>query len=140
MGSEVVPQQQAQAPARPTDGDNRYKAVQAKLKALAKAMDSATGRLEGLQRRMQTNATRAYELAVDIANAQLDSTHIEMTNVVSVALGGAAVQTQRLHQTAQEVSELADETQRGHARLYEGLDEIRSGRRERTPKPGFFVR
>ncbi|WP_042404704.1 hypothetical protein [Streptacidiphilus carbonis] len=140
MGSEVVPQGQAQAPARPTDADNRYKAVQAKLKALAQSMDQATGRLEGLQRRMQSNATRAYELAVDIANAQLDPRHVEMTNVVSLALGGAAVQTRLLHQTAQEVAAMADETQRGHARLYEALDEIRSSRRERTPKPGFFLR
>ncbi|MCX4650302.1 conjugal transfer protein TraB [Streptomyces microflavus] len=81
---------------------------------------------------------RSEGLAVDIANAELDRKFVEMTNQVSVALGGAAVEVRRLHETAQEVSGLAHDTRRTHARLYEGLDTVRSNRREKTPKPGFF--
>ncbi|MDJ0385241.1 conjugal transfer protein TraB [Streptomyces sp. G-G2] len=123
-----------------TDGDNRYKAVQQKLKTLATAVDLAGNELEVLLLRMRTNAQRSEGLAVDIANAELDRKFIEMTNQVSVALGGAAVEVKKLHETAQEVSGLAHDTRRTHARLYEGLDDIRSSRPERTPKPGFFAR
>ncbi|MGW3269049.1 conjugal transfer protein TraB [Streptomyces sp. NPDC001056] len=125
--------------ASPTDGDTRYKAVQHKLKTLGQAMDLASTELEALLREMRTNAQRAEGLAVDIANAELDRKFIEMTNQVSVALGGAAAEVQKLHETAQEVSGLATDTRRTHARLYEGLDTVRSGRPERTPKPGFFA-
>lgn len=122
-----------------TDGDNRYKAVQHKLKTLGTAMDLASNELEALLGSMRTNAQRSEGLAVDIANAELDRKFIEMTNQVSVALGGAAVEVKKLHETAQEVSGLAHDARRTHARLYEGLDDIRSSRRERTPKPGFFA-
>lgn len=122
-----------------TDGDNRYKAVQHKLKTLGTAMDLASNELEALLRSMQMNARRSEGLAVDIANAELDRKFIEMTNQVSVALGGAAIEVRKLHETAQEVSGLAHDTRRTHARLYEGLDTVRSGRKERTPKPGFFA-
>ncbi|MGW2975727.1 hypothetical protein ACWDBO_56045, partial [Streptomyces mirabilis] len=56
----------------PTDGDNRYKAVQQKLKVLGQAMDLASNELEALLRGMRTNAQRSESLAVDIANAELD--------------------------------------------------------------------
>lgn len=125
--------------AAPTDGDNRYKAVQNKLKTLGKAMDLATEELEILQRGMRTNAQRAEQLAVDIANAELDRTFVEMTNQVAIALGGAAGEVQNLHATVQEVSGLAHDAHRTHAQLYEALDELRSSRKERTPKPGFFA-
>ncbi|MFJ8848529.1 conjugal transfer protein TraB [Streptomyces cyaneofuscatus] len=122
-----------------TDADNRYKAVQQKLKTLGNAMDLAGGELDVLFRSMRTNATRTEGLAVDIANAELDRKFVEMTNQVSLALGGAAVEVKKLHETAEEVSGLAHEARSTHARLYEGLDTVRSGRRERTPKPGFFA-
>ncbi|WP_217240097.1 conjugal transfer protein TraB [Streptomyces sp. AC555_RSS877] len=122
-----------------TDGDNRYKAVQQKLKTLEQAMDLASNELEQLLRGMRMNAQRSEGLAVDIANAELDRKFVEMTNQVSVALGGAAVEVQKLHATAQEVSGLAHDTRRTHARLYEGLDTVRSGRPERAPRPGFFA-
>ncbi|MFF9025691.1 conjugal transfer protein TraB [Streptomyces eurythermus] len=125
--------------AAPTDGDNRYKAVQDKLKTLSKAMDTAGPELEALLRSMRTNAHRAENLAVAIANAELDVKFIEMTNQVSVALGGAAAGVQKLQQAAEEVSGMAHAARRRHARLYQALDDIRSSRRERTPKPGFFA-
>ncbi|MBK5995222.1 conjugal transfer protein TraB [Streptomyces microflavus] len=136
--SDLAPTTGGGAAAR-TDGDNRYKAVQQKLKTLGMAMDMAGTELEVLLRGMRMNAQRSEGLAVDIANAELDRRFVEMTNQVSVALGGAAVEVRKLHETAQEVSGLAHDTRRTHARLYEGLDTVRSSRKERTPKPGFFA-
>ncbi|MFJ8563058.1 conjugal transfer protein TraB [Streptomyces microflavus] len=136
--SDLAPTTGGGAAAR-TDGDNRYKAVQQKLKTLGTAMDMAGTELEVLLRGMRMNAQRSEGLAVDIANAELDRKFVEMTNQVSVALGGAAVEVRKLHETAQEVSGLAQDTRRTHARLYEGLDTVRSSRKERTPKPGFFA-
>ncbi|MFD5342994.1 conjugal transfer protein TraB [Streptomyces anulatus] len=137
--SDLAPTTGGGAAAR-TDGDNRYKSVQQKLKTLGTAMDMASTELETLLRGMRMNAQRSEGLAVDIANAELDKTFVEMTNQVSVALGGAAIEVRKLHETAQEVSGLAHDTRRTHARLYEGLDTVRSSRKERTPKPGFFAR
>ncbi|GHB03734.1 conjugal transfer protein TraB [Streptomyces violaceoruber] len=137
--SDLAPTTPGGAAAR-TDGDNRYKAVQQKLKTLSTALQLAGDELEQLLRGMRQNAQRAEGLAVDIANAELDRKFIGMTNQVAVALGGAAVEVQRVHEAAQEVSGLAADARRTHARLYEGLDTVRSGRSERTPKPGFFAR
>ncbi|WP_329501487.1 conjugal transfer protein TraB [Kitasatospora herbaricolor] len=124
----------------PTDGDNRFKSVQHKLKTLSKAMDGATVELEALQVRIRTNGDRAGELAEKIAAADLDTKFVEMTNIVAVALGGAAVDIRKLHDTAQEVAAQAHDTQVTHAKLYGALDEVRTSRPERTPKPGFFNR
>ncbi|OKJ45962.1 conjugal transfer protein TraB [Streptomyces sp. CB02009] len=123
-----------------TDGDNKYKAVQHKLKTLGEALSMAGNELEVLLRGMRMNAHHAEGLAAAIATAELDRKFIEMTNQVAVALGGAAHEVQTLHQTAQEVSGLAHAARRTHARRYERLDDVRSSRKERTPKPGFFAR
>lgn len=125
--------------AAPTDGDNRYKSVQDKLKKLGKAMDTADAELQALLRGMRTNAQRAEELTVAIANAELDVKFVAMTHEVSVALGGAAAEVHKLQQAAEEVSGMAHAARRRHARLYQALDDIRSTRKERTPKPGFFA-
>ncbi|MEU5709953.1 MULTISPECIES: hypothetical protein [Streptomyces] len=138
--SDLAPTTAGGGAAATTDGDNRYKAVQHKLKTLGQALDMASSELEQLLRGMRMNARRAGDLAVDIANAELDRTFIEMTLQVATALGGAAVEVTKLHQTAQDVSGLAHDARRTHARLYEALDAVRSGRKERTPKPGFFAR
>ncbi|MDG9687712.1 conjugal transfer protein TraB [Streptomyces sp. DH18] len=135
--SDLVRRPAGAAPA-PADGDNRYKAVQAKLRRLGQALDDSTLELEGLRRSMQTNASRTEDAARDIENAGLDGKFVEMTNLVSVALGGAAIEVRLLHDTAQETADLTHETRRTHSQLYGALDDIRSNRRERTPKPGFF--
>lgn len=137
MSSELAPRNSGGAPA-PADDDNRYKAVQAKLKKLATAMDDATLELESLRRSMQANATRTEGVARDIAAADLDAKFVELTNNVAVALGGAAVQVRDLHDTAQETADLTHETKRSHSKLYGALDDIRSNRRAKTPRPGFF--
>ncbi|MFF3974885.1 conjugal transfer protein TraB [Streptomyces rubiginosohelvolus] len=126
--------------AAPTDADNRYKALQHKLKILGNAMDNASDELQQLVRNMRLNAKRTEDLAADIAHADLDPKFVAMTNQVSVALGGAADEGKKLQETAHEVAVQATGAQRTHARLYEGLDTVRSGRPERTPKPGFFAR
>lgn len=135
--SDLVRRPSGAAPA-PADGDNRYKAVQAKLRRLGQALDDSTLELEGLRRSMQTNASRTEDAARDIENAGLDGKFVEMTNLVSVALGGAAIEVRLLHDTAQETADLTHETRRTHSQLYGALDDIRSNRREKTPKPGFF--
>lgn len=139
MSSDLAPRPSGAAPV-PADGDNRYKAVQAKLDRLGKAMDDATLELVSLQRSMRTNATRTEDAAGDIENAGLDGKFVEVTNLVAVALGGAAVEVRKLHDTAQETADLTHETKRTHSKLYGALDDIRSNRRERTPRPGFFNR
>ncbi|MFF3941658.1 conjugal transfer protein TraB [Streptomyces phaeofaciens] len=123
-----------------TDGDNGFKAVQQKLTALARTLDSSVLELEQLHLRMKANARRSEQAARDIAAADVDPTFVEMQNAVSLALGGAEIAARRLGESAREVSSLAHETQATHTRLYQGLDDIRSSRRERTPKPGFFAR
>jgi hypothetical protein len=137
--SDLVPRAGAGAPA-PADGDNRYKAVQAKLAALGRALDDAGVDLEALVRSVQRNAKRAEDVASDIANAGLDPKFVELTSNVSVALGGAAVQVRKLADTAAETADLTHQTRSTHSKLYGALDDIRSNRREKTPKPGFFVR
>lgn len=134
--SDLVPRP-AGAPA-PADGDNRYEAVQNKLEKLGKAMEDAGLELESLRRSMQANATRTEDVARDIENAGLDRKFVEMTSLVSVALGGAAIEVRRLRDTAQETADLTHEAKQTHSKLYGALDDIRSNRREKTPRPGFF--
>ncbi|WP_199546389.1 conjugal transfer protein TraB [Streptomyces sp. N35] len=124
----------------PTNGDNKYKSVQHKLLKLAGALDSAHVRLQRLQMRMDINANKSEDLARDIERAELDKKFVNMQNVVSVALGGVAIEARKLAETTQEVAADAWDVRKTHAQLYEPLDTIRSGRAERTPKPGFLVR
>ncbi|MGV4985830.1 conjugal transfer protein TraB [Streptomyces sp. NPDC001709] len=139
MSGELSPRN-SNAAAAPTDGDNRFKAVQHKLKTLTSAMDQASGDLQVLQRSMQANANRSEELARDIAHAELDPMFVAMQNQVSIALGGAAVEVRRLSETANEVGILTEQAKATHSRLYQGLDEVRSSRPHKTPRPGFLVR
>ncbi|MFG2440858.1 conjugal transfer protein TraB [Streptomyces sp. NPDC048508] len=139
MSSDLAPRQGGAAPAV-ADGDNRYKAVQGKLDTLGRALDDAGLGLEELVRSIRRNATRAQDAARDVDNAGLDPKFVELTSNVAVALGGAGVQVKKLSETAQETADLTHEAKRTHSTLYGALDDIRSGRRERTPRPGFFNR
>ncbi|MEW2134619.1 conjugal transfer protein TraB [Streptomyces sp. NPDC005435] len=139
MSSDLTPRGTSAAPAV-ADGDNRYKAVQAKLDALGRALDDAGLGLEELMLSIRKNAKRAEDAACDVANADLDPKFVELTSNVGVALGGAGVQVGKLHDTAQETADLTYETKRTHSKLYGALDDIRSNRREKTPRPGFFNR
>ncbi|MFF1714563.1 conjugal transfer protein TraB [Streptomyces sp. NPDC058268] len=138
MSSELAPRSST-APVV-ADGDNRYKAVQAKLDKLGKTMDDATLELEALQRSMQDNASHTDGVATDIENADLDPKFVGLTvNVVS-ALIGSAREVRTMSATARETADLTHQTRRTHSKLYRGLDDIRSNRREKTPRPGFFNR
>ncbi|MGP3636149.1 conjugal transfer protein TraB [Streptomyces sp. 24-1644] len=139
MSSDLAPRPSAAAPAV-ADGDNRYKAVQAKLDAFGRALDDAGLGLEELVRSVRRNAKRAEDAARDVDNAELDPKFVELTSNVGVALGGAGVQVKKLYETAQETADLTHETKRTHSKLYGALDDIRSNRREKTPRPGFFNR
>ncbi|WLQ53775.1 conjugal transfer protein TraB (plasmid) [Streptomyces poriferorum] len=122
------------------DDNNRYKAVQAKLDKLGKTMDDAALELEGLVRDMKANAAHTQDVAGDIEHADLDPKFVAVTNEVSVALGGAAVEVKNLSATAQEIVDQTYRAKRTHSKLYGALDDIRSNRREKTPRPGFFNR
>ncbi|MEU7428393.1 conjugal transfer protein TraB [Streptomyces sp. NPDC040750] len=139
MSSDLTPRPSGAAPAV-ADGDNRYKAVQAKLDTLGRALDDAGLGLEELVRSIKKNAKRAEDAARDVDNADLDPKFVELTSNVGVALGGAGVQVKKLYETAQETADLTYETKRTHSKLYGALDDIRSNRREKTPRPGFFNR
>ncbi|MGW6016339.1 conjugal transfer protein TraB [Streptomyces sp. NPDC055210] len=139
MSSELAPRTGGGSPA-PADGDNRYKAVQRKLLDLSRAMDDAAFDLSMLRHVMRANARVTEDTARDIADAGLDVKFVELTNLVAVSLGGAAVEVAKLHDSAQETADLTHETQRSHAKLYGALDDIRSNRREKTPRPAFFNR
>ncbi|MFD6297871.1 conjugal transfer protein TraB [Streptomyces sp. NPDC060235] len=139
MSSDLAPRQGGTAPAV-ADGDNRYKAVQGKLDTLGRALDDAGLGLEELVRSIRRNSTRAQDAARDVDNAGLDPKFVELTSNVAVALGGAGVQVKKLYETAQETADLTHEAKRTHSTLYGALDDIRSGRREKTPRPGFFNR
>ncbi|KUN75357.1 hypothetical protein [Streptomyces griseoruber] len=139
MSSDLAPSSASPVPV-PADDDNRYKAVQAKLKALGSALDDAGLDLEALVKSVQANAKRAEDVARDIGTAGLDAKFVELTGNVSVALGGAAVQVKKLSDTAQETANLTHRSRRTHSKLYGALDDIRSTRREKTPRPGFFNR
>ncbi|MFE3129428.1 conjugal transfer protein TraB [Streptomyces hydrogenans] len=137
--SDPTPRAGHNAAVAPAHGDNRYQAVQHKLKTLGTALTTAASGLEELLRGMRTNAEHAEHLAEAIAHAEVDSKFVAMTNQVAVALGGAAVEVQKFHAAAQEVSGLAHDARRTHARKYEALDDVRTSRPERTPKPGFLT-
>ena len=55
-------------------------------------------------------------------------------------LVGSAVEVKNLKATAEEVVDLTYQAKRTHSKLYGALDDIRSNRREKTPRPGFFNR
>ncbi|MFF7250023.1 conjugal transfer protein TraB [Embleya sp. NPDC008237] len=122
-----------------SDGDNSFRAVQEKLGRLAQVLDDLVVELENVHRTAHANARRATGLAADIEHARLDPSHVTLTTAVAGGLEDAAAQVDALGQSVQEVSGLAYTAKAIHARLYTGLNEVREGRRETTPRPGFFA-
>ncbi|MFE1442949.1 conjugal transfer protein TraB [Streptomyces sp. NPDC058739] len=137
--TDLVPHPTGTAPV-PADDDLRYKAVQSKLTTLGKAMDDAALELEALRRDMKADAANADTVATDIENADLDAKFVGMTHQVAEALSGAAIAVKDLGATAQEVVSLTHQASTTHSKLYGALDDLRSSRREKTPRPGFFNR
>ncbi|MFE5842016.1 conjugal transfer protein TraB [Streptomyces niveus] len=137
MSGDLVPRAGDAAPMK-ADADNRYKAVQNKLKGLATALDDAALELESLWRSTRANADRTEEVSRDSEHADLDPKFVELTSNVAEALHGASRRLSTLHDSTQETATLTHRTQRTHAKLYGPLDDIRSNRRVKTPKPAFF--
>ncbi|MFI1585598.1 conjugal transfer protein TraB [Embleya sp. NPDC020630] len=127
------------APA-PADDDNRYRAVQARLAHLAASVDDLSTELEDLRKRMKRNAARTNDLAGAIERAELDRRFVYKTGEVANALHAVTARVRLLNVAAQDVVSVAHNAKDTHRKLYQDLDTIRSGRRERTPKPGFFDR
>ncbi|MBY8889098.1 conjugal transfer protein TraB [Streptomyces sp. PTM05] len=136
MSSDIVPYTGGAAAA----GDNRYKAVQAKLSRLGQRLDEAADDLEALRKRMKATADHTTSVGDDIEHAGLDGKFVVLTEHVAEALGGAAAQVGRLRAITQDTAGHTFQVKGSHAKLYGRLDEIRSNRREKTPKPGFFIR
>ncbi|MFY4721455.1 conjugal transfer protein TraB [Streptomyces sp. LaBMicrA B280] len=122
------------------DDGNQFKATQVKLRKLGAVLDDAAIELQGLRRSMLADANRVDGVATDIEHADLDSKFVALTENVASALTGAALEMKTLAAMAQETGDLTDQTRRTHAKLYGATDDIRSNRREKTPKPGFFNR
>ncbi|WP_214993065.1 hypothetical protein, partial [Streptomyces sp. McG5] len=120
--------------------DNRYAAVQQRLKDLAATMDAISDSLQHSAKRMKQNGEEAASTAAAIARADLDSVFVELTEETSSALATAHKATKKTARSSQSLAGKAHQAQTLHQRMYQPLDQVRSGRRHRTPKPGFFNR
>ncbi|WP_328758039.1 conjugal transfer protein TraB [Streptomyces sp. NBC_00271] len=120
-------------------GEARYTALQRKLKGFAEDMDQAKVLLDLLATRVGQNATRAGSVSRRAAETEFDRKPVELAMAVATALGGVATDGARLVEKAGEVAAKAHRTQVTHQKRYERLHTVRQ-RRERTPKPGAFVR
>lgn len=120
--------------------DNRYAVVQQRLKDLAATMDAISDSLLYSAKRMKQNGEEAASAAAAIARADLDSVFVELTEETSSALATAHKATKKTVRSSQSLAEKAHQAQILHQRMYQPLDQVRSGRRHRTPKPGFFNR
>jgi DNA-binding transcriptional MerR regulator len=139
MSSDLTPRTTS-APPLPPDGDNRYKALQAKLKKFARALEDAGVDLDSVRRSMKNNADHTDKVATDIAHSDFDEKYVMATERVATALGSAAKEVGLLAEDARETADLSHEARRTHRKRYGPLDEVRSGRKEKTPKPGVFAR
>lgn len=130
MSSDLVPTK--------TDGDYTYNGVQTKLRNFAQAMDTALAILDERRSRMRLNAAKALLLSGFIHNADVDTQFIALTIAAGENLGDADRDMSALREFAQDAGEQARAIRRRHRRLYGPIDEVRSGRTIKTPKPSFF--
>ena len=115
-----------------------YQALQLHLGKLTAGLEECKTDLEAQRLTMQQAADRAQRLAEQIAQADLGKRHIAMTEAVAHALGEASSSGHRLTLMSQDTAAQSEHARRVHRRLYEGLDRVRSDRKEPTPRPGFF--
>ncbi|MFB8415333.1 conjugal transfer protein TraB [Streptomyces albidoflavus] len=120
--------------------DNRYAAVQQRLKDLAATMDAISASLLHSAKRMKENSEEAASTAAAIARADLDGVFIDLTEETGSALATAHKAMKKAARSSQSLAVKAHQAQTDHQRMYQPLDQVRSGRRYRTPKPGFFNR
>lgn len=123
-----------------SDGDHSFTALQKKLAALHRLLDDAAEQLGMLKHDVGAHAKVLTATADAVAHAELDAKFADMTGDVAAAFAAGVQGAQRLEARSQETADAVNAAKRTHARLYGGLDEIRTSRRERTPKPGFLTR
>ncbi|MYW06035.1 conjugal transfer protein TraB [Streptomyces sp. SID3343] len=129
----------AQRASQASDAAAGYRELQKNLSTLERSMNRVTGDIEQLMRRTVATAAEAADLADAIEHAGLDGAHVELTRLVEEALRSAAPAVNALDDAAGDVTQGTRTTRAAHQALYGVLDEIRTTRRERTPKPGFFA-
>jgi len=140
MGGELaVPSRKKARKRSPGGGDHGYEATQAMLRRFEHRMGALQGELDALQRRQRANALLASNTADQVAHAELDPKHVELTRQVASALNGANAGVRRLAEVVQGMVGRIGRTKALHRRLYAGLHRIRSNRPERAPKPGFLT-
>lgn len=131
MSSELVPYPK-------TDNDYTYRGVQAKLRRFEQAMDFAATVLDTRRSRMRANADKAHTLADQIHAEDLDAKFVGLTAQAGDDLSGADRDLSALCEFVEQAGEEARAIRRDHQRLYGPLDEVRSGRKVKTPTPGFL--
>ncbi|WP_327419658.1 conjugal transfer protein TraB [Streptomyces sp. NBC_01233] len=123
--------------ARPS-GDNSYAGLQRKLKTFAVALETASEALGKIQKDMRDHASLATATATQLGEAGGDERYVDLTDTVATLLGEAATQTQRTKSAADTGAAAARAAADTHRAKYGALDEIRTSRTTKTPKPGFF--
>lgn len=117
---------------------NDYASLQRKLRLFAAAMDAGCEALAKVQLDMKLKASLASVRAQQLDDADGDEKYVDLTSSVSTMLSGAAVATQRTRAAGEEAARAARHAAAAHRAKYGGLHGIRSSRKTKTPKPGFF--
>ncbi|MFB7900639.1 hypothetical protein ACFC1B_30535 [Streptomyces xiamenensis] len=123
----------------PVDLDSRtYESLQRLLGALYRLLTEGEPEVERIRQATKDLADRAVQLAIDIDNADLESSHVTLTENTGLDLMDAHRAMKLMSGVARELATEAYEVKVRHEQLYSALHEVRKGRREKTPKPGFF--
>ncbi|MFH8620135.1 hypothetical protein ACH4E8_34345 [Streptomyces sp. NPDC017979] len=118
--------------------DTSYTTLQRTLRTIAAAMENACDALADVQAVMKGNALFAAETAGLLDDADGDARYVEMTSAISTLLWGVVIDTRQTRDAAADVGSTAQEAAARHKSKYGPLDELRTTRSTKTPKPGFF--
>ncbi|MFZ3476092.1 hypothetical protein ACODT4_44685 [Streptomyces sp. 2.9] len=124
--------------ARPSS-NNSYAGLQHKMKALALALETASDALSKIRLDMKDHAALATATATELGEADGDGKYVDLTDRVATLLGEAATQVRRTQSAADDGAAAARAVAGAHRAKYGALDEIRTSRTTKTPKPGFFA-
>ncbi|WP_369265807.1 hypothetical protein [Streptomyces harbinensis] len=125
---------------QPVDINSRtYESVQRLLGELHRLLTEGEPEVERIRQATKDLADRAVQLAVKIDNADLESSHVNLTEDTSLDLMDAHRAMKLLSGVSKQLATEANEVRVRHQQLYSALHEVRKGRREKTPKPGFFT-
>ncbi|RZD62889.1 conjugal transfer protein TraB [Streptomyces albidoflavus] len=116
-----------------------YSSVQRQLRILAKDMDNAAEDLAVMRRSMKADAGYATITAQELGEADGSDHYVELTVEVSSQLDEAVTEVRAVQGAAEDGASAARAAARVHRRKYSELHEIRTARKGKTPKPGFFA-